>query len=113
LGGFIVSGLPVIDNSHYLTIRLPNCVSPNRIKDAPIGAEKGGAAVTSEESRLIEKAKRGNTAAYERLVRTHEAVAFRTACLITGDVQEAEDAAQEGVATVTEQKPTIFTNFNN
>ncbi len=28
-------------------------------------------------------------------MRTHEAVAFRTACLITGDVQEAEDAAQE------------------
>lgn len=28
-------------------------------------------------------------------MREHEAVAFRTACLITGDAQEAEDAAQE------------------
>lgn len=33
--------------------------------------------------------------AYERLVRGHETVAFRTAYLITGDASEAEDAAQE------------------
>lgn len=30
-------------------------------------------------------------------MREHEAVAFRTACLITGDAQEAEDAAQEAL----------------
>jgi len=40
-------------------------------------------------------AKGGNTAAYERLVRGHQAVAFRTAYLITGDRSEAEEAAQE------------------
>jgi RNA polymerase sigma-70 factor (ECF subfamily) len=34
-------------------------------------------------------------AAYEELVRGHQAVAFRTAYLITGDASEAEDAAQE------------------
>lgn len=33
--------------------------------------------------------------AYERLVRLHETAAFRTAFLITGDAEEAEDAAQE------------------
>lgn len=59
------------------------------------GAEKGGATVTSEEARLIEKAKAGDASAYERLVHAHEAVAFRTACLITGEAGEAEDAAQE------------------
>ena len=34
--------------------------------------------------------------AYERLVREHQAVAFRTAYLITGNASDAEDAAQEG-----------------
>jgi RNA polymerase sigma-70 factor (ECF subfamily) len=43
----------------------------------------------------MEKARHGDTTAYGRLVRAHETVAFRTACLITGDAQEAEDAAQE------------------
>lgn len=52
-------------------------------------------AVTSEDVRLAEKAKRGDVAAYEKLVRGHQAVAFRTAYLITGDASEAEDAAQE------------------
>ena len=53
------------------------------------------AAVTTEDAKLAEQAKVGNTAAYEKLVRDHQAVAFRTAYLITGDVSEAEDAAQE------------------
>ena len=34
-------------------------------------------------------------AAYERLVRMHQAVAFRAAYLVTGDAPEAEDATQE------------------
>jgi RNA polymerase sigma factor (sigma-70 family) len=45
--------------------------------------------------KLAEQAKNGDTAAYEKLVRGHQAVAFRTAYLITGDASEAEDAAQE------------------
>ncbi len=48
-----------------------------------------------EDARLAEKAKSGDVAAYENLVRGHQEVAFRTACLITGDASEAEDAAQE------------------
>lgn len=59
--------------------------------------EKERYTVTSDEARLIKKAEVGDTAAYEHLVRKHEAVVFRTACLITGDAHEAEDAAQEAV----------------
>jgi RNA polymerase sigma factor (sigma-70 family) len=54
-----------------------------------------GRAVASEDAKLAERAKNGDTAAYEKLVRGHQAVAFRTAYLITGDASEAEDAAQE------------------
>ena len=48
-----------------------------------------------EDTQLAERAREGDTAAYERLVRMHQAVAFRAAYLITGDAAEAEDAAQE------------------
>jgi RNA polymerase sigma-70 factor (ECF subfamily) len=48
-----------------------------------------------EDARLAKKAKSGDATAYERLVRGHQEVAFRTACLILGDSSEAEDAAQE------------------
>jgi DNA-directed RNA polymerase specialized sigma24 family protein len=41
------------------------------------------------------RAKGGDTAAYERLVRGYQEVAFRTAYLITGDASEAEEATQE------------------
>ena len=46
--------------------------------------------------RTVEKARGGDVAAYERLVRAHQQIAFRTAYAITGDATEAEDAAQEG-----------------
>jgi RNA polymerase sigma factor (sigma-70 family) len=48
-----------------------------------------------EEAKLAERARTGDTAAYERLVRMHQAVAFRAAYLVTGDAPEAEDATQE------------------
>ncbi|MDQ4126841.1 MAG: RNA polymerase sigma factor [Actinomycetota bacterium] len=48
-----------------------------------------------EDTKLAERAREGDTAAYERLVRVHQAVAFRTAYLLTGDASEAEDATQE------------------
>ena len=48
-----------------------------------------------EEAKLAERAREGDTAAYERLVRIHQAVAFRAAYLATGDATEAEDATQE------------------
>ncbi len=45
-----------------------------------------------EDAKLVERAKGGDAAAYERLVRGQQEVAFRTAYLITGDASEAEDA---------------------
>jgi RNA polymerase sigma factor (sigma-70 family) len=50
---------------------------------------------TLEDAKLVERAKGGDAAAYERLVRGQQEVAFRTAYLITGDASEAEDATQE------------------
>jgi RNA polymerase sigma factor (sigma-70 family) len=55
----------------------------------------GGPANTLEDARLVERAKDGDAAAYERLVRGQQEVAFRTAYLITRDASEAEDATQE------------------
>jgi RNA polymerase sigma-70 factor (ECF subfamily) len=49
-----------------------------------------------DETELIERAKRGETAAYEALVRAHQGIAFRTAYLIAGDAADAEEAAQDG-----------------
>lgn len=48
-----------------------------------------------KDARLAAKARDGDIGAYERLVREHRTVAFRTAYTITGDAAEAEDAAQE------------------
>lgn len=44
---------------------------------------------------LVERARTGDVAAYEQLVEQLQEVAFRVAYLITRDVGEAEDAAQE------------------
>lgn len=44
---------------------------------------------------LAGRARRGDVAAYEALVRRYQEVAFRAAWLITRDAQEAEDAVQE------------------
>jgi len=43
----------------------------------------------------VERARRGDPAAYEALVRAHQDIAFRTACLFAGSAAEAEEAAQE------------------
>ena len=48
------------------------------------------------EDDLIAQARRGDAAAYATLVRRHQDVAFRTAMLITGHAQDAEEAAQDG-----------------
>jgi RNA polymerase sigma-70 factor (ECF subfamily) len=61
---------------------------------------QGGSALGPEEATLVERAKGGDVAAYETLVRGHQAVAFRTAFTITGDAAEAEDAAQEAFVKV-------------
>jgi RNA polymerase sigma-70 factor, ECF subfamily len=49
-----------------------------------------------DESDLIEKAKRGDSAAYEALVRAHQGIAFRTAYVVAGNASDAEEAAQDG-----------------
>jgi RNA polymerase sigma factor (sigma-70 family) len=47
------------------------------------------------EAELVERARRGDEAAFGALVDAFAEVAFRTAYLVTGDAAEAEDAAQE------------------
>lgn len=47
------------------------------------------------ERSLLERAQRGDLAAYDALVRAYETLAFRAAYLITRDEQEAADAAQD------------------
>ncbi len=44
----------------------------------------------------MERARQGDVAAFEELVRRYEQIAFRTAFLVCGDADEARDAAQEG-----------------
>jgi len=48
------------------------------------------------EAALVERARRGDAVAYGSLVRAHQDIAFRVACLAGGSATEAEDAAQEG-----------------
>ena len=48
------------------------------------------------EAELVERARRGDVAAFELLVRAHQEVAIRTAWIISGGADDAEDAAQEG-----------------
>jgi RNA polymerase sigma factor (sigma-70 family) len=48
------------------------------------------------DSGLVERARSGDVAAYEAIVRRYQDVAFRVAYTIVGSAEEAEDAAQEG-----------------
>jgi RNA polymerase sigma-70 factor (ECF subfamily) len=47
-----------------------------------------------DDAALAERARRGDERAFEELVRMYQAVAFRTAFLLTGSAADAEDAAQ-------------------
>ena len=47
------------------------------------------------EDELVERARRGDGAAFAILVRDHQEIAFRTAYLISRNAADAEDAAQE------------------
>jgi RNA polymerase sigma factor (sigma-70 family) len=49
-----------------------------------------------EESELIERAKRGDAAAYEEIVQMYQGIAFRVAYVIAGSAPDAEEAAQDG-----------------
>jgi RNA polymerase sigma-70 factor (ECF subfamily) len=48
------------------------------------------------ETDLVARAKQGDAAAYEEIVRAHQAIALRTAYVITGDKADAQEAAQDG-----------------
>jgi RNA polymerase sigma-70 factor (ECF subfamily) len=48
------------------------------------------------EEELVERARRGDEAAYEELVRMYQGIAFRTAYLLAGSAADAEEAAQDG-----------------
>jgi RNA polymerase sigma factor (sigma-70 family) len=47
-----------------------------------------------DESELVERAKKGDTRAYEVLVKRYQGIAQRTAYVVTGDAADAEDATQ-------------------
>ena len=49
------------------------------------------------ESDLVERARRGDGAAFAELVRAHQDMAFRIAYLLTHNAADAEDAAQDGL----------------
>ena len=49
-----------------------------------------------DESDLIQRAKRGDTHAYEELVHAYQGIAFRTAYVISRNAADAEEAAQDG-----------------
>jgi RNA polymerase sigma factor (sigma-70 family) len=48
------------------------------------------------EAALVERAQQGDSVAYGSLVRAHQDIAFRVACLAGGSAADAEEAAQEG-----------------
>jgi RNA polymerase sigma-70 factor (ECF subfamily) len=48
------------------------------------------------EGELVSRARRGDAAAYEELVRRHADLAFRTAYLVTASAADAEEAVQDG-----------------
>lgn len=49
-----------------------------------------------DDGELVERARQGDTDAYEDLVRRHQSVARRTAYVLCGSWAEADDACQEG-----------------
>jgi RNA polymerase sigma-70 factor, ECF subfamily len=49
-----------------------------------------------DESELVERARGGDDRAYQALVERYQALAFRTAFVVTRSAEDAEDAAQEG-----------------
>jgi RNA polymerase sigma-70 factor (ECF subfamily) len=55
-----------------------------------------GPPLDEAEPELIGRARRGDVAAFEALVRRYQEIAFRVAYAITGSADDAEDATQEG-----------------
>ena len=49
-----------------------------------------------DDDQLVERARRGDAAAYEAIVQAYQGIAFRTAYVITGSAADAEEATQDG-----------------
>jgi DNA-directed RNA polymerase specialized sigma24 family protein len=49
----------------------------------------------TSEAELVRRARGGDGAAFDQLVRAHQDIAFRTAWLVCGSSADAQDAAQE------------------
>ena len=72
--------------------------APSRARgnaSGPAGVERSVVGRPLEESELVERAKRGDAAAYEEIVQTYQGIAFRVAYVITGSAADAEDAVQD------------------
>lgn len=50
----------------------------------------------SREELLVERARGGDVHAFEDLVRLHQQIAFRVACVVAGSPADAEEAVQDG-----------------
>ena len=50
-----------------------------------------------EETELVARARHGDAAAFEELVRMHQGIAFRTAYLVTSSAEDAEEAVTSGL----------------
>ncbi|MEP6954051.1 MAG: RNA polymerase sigma factor [Solirubrobacteraceae bacterium] len=50
---------------------------------------------TDRERQLLERARRGDVSAFDALVRSHQTVAFRTACVFSANPHDAEEATQD------------------
>lgn len=48
------------------------------------------------EQQLVERARGGDVHAFEDLVRLHQEIAFRAACVVAGSPADAEEAVQDG-----------------
>ncbi len=65
-------------------LRCSSCVGPKTSRERPVN-----------EPELIERARRGEAAAWEALVSRHQEPVFRLAFLMTGQADEAADIAQD------------------
>jgi RNA polymerase sigma factor (sigma-70 family) len=76
----------------------PGCSSrePKRAGRCSTGENESGESRPLDDIDLVERARRGDVAAYEELVCRHQEIAFRTACFMTRDAEAAKDAAQSG-----------------
>jgi RNA polymerase sigma-70 factor (ECF subfamily) len=61
----------------------------------PAGVSDAVAGASDAEQQLVERSRRGDARAYEDLVRRHQHLAFRTACVFTASAADAEEAVQD------------------